>query len=598
MKQGKLAGSTYAGTVETFALLESKDKVRLFIFSVIQVLLSFMDLLGIALIGMLVALATIADNSALPSYVSSILDSVGFDQFNTQVQILLIGSLAACVLTLKSIATVLVLRKNTYFLSRRSSEISKVLLSKLLSSSLEELNSKSINQSLYAITGGVAYLTSGVIARCIGLVGDAAILITVFIGLLAIDTSIALLSLATYGSIGLSLYLILQRSAKSTGRLQSSLTIQSGQEVHEVLGAFREIFVKNRGHFYSEKIGNTRLSFSDAQAKLWMMNIYSKYTLETSITFGALLVALVQLAMFDGPQAIASLGLFLASGLRLAPAVLRLQSNLVEMGAALSGAEETLHLHRMLHNSTLSVESTQTQSVEYRKFVPSIEFNDVSFSYKSNAVPVLNGVSFTLAPGSFCAVIGESGSGKSTLVDTMLGINSQTTGKVLISGLSPLEAIRTWPGAIGYVPQSVQIIRGTIRENLALGYPLDYFPENMFWSALELSRLSEFVKAQPLGLDAQVGDRGVNLSGGQRQRLGIARAMLTEPRLLVLDEATSALDSVTELEFVEALLQLRGKVTLVVIAHRLSTVESANHIYQLKEGTITKLAKVPFTNVK
>jgi ABC-type branched-subunit amino acid transport system ATPase component len=145
------------------------------------------------------------------------------------------------------------------------------------------------------------------------------------------------------------------------------------------------------------------------------------------------------------------------------------------------------------------------------------------------------------------------------------------------------------------VPQAVQIIRGTIRENIALGFPVDLFPENMFWKALEVSRLFEFVQAQPLGLDAQVGDRGVNLSGGQRQRLGIARAMLTQPRLLVLDEATSSLDSGTERDFVEALRQLEGKVTLVVIAHRISTVASATVIYQMKQGTLTRLEKLPIS---
>jgi ABC-type multidrug transport system fused ATPase/permease subunit len=139
------------------------------------------------------------------------------------------------------------------------------------------------------------------------------------------------------------------------------------------------------------------------------------------------------------------------------------------------------------------------------------------------------------------------------LVDTMFGINQQELRTVLVSGVSPIEAIRTWPGAIGYVPQAVQIIRGTVRENIALGYPADLYPDEIFWKALELSRLSDFVLAQPLGLEAQVGDRGVNLSGGQRQRLGIARAMLSEPQLLVLDEATSELDSETESEFVETL---------------------------------------------
>jgi len=593
MKIDKIAGTTFAGIVEALGIFDAKDKLKLILFSLIQVLLSFIDLFGIALIGVLVALATTAENSSAPSYVTMILRLTQIDEFNLQTQVLLIGCLATFLLSLKSLMMVNVLRKNAYFLSRRSAELSKVLISKLLSGSLEDLNGKSIQQSLYAVTEGVSNVTAGVIARCVGLVGDAATLITVLIGLLVLDISIAVASLFIYGSIGLSLYLFQKKSAKKLGEMRSQLSIQSGQEVHEVLGSFREIFVKNRGHFYAEKIGNTRLSFSVSQAKLFMMNIYSKYILESSVTFGALLVAVVQLYFFGGAEAIASLSLFLASGLRLAPAVMRLQYNLIEVRASLAGAEETMQLHRRLASLNLSVKSSQTQSVNYHGFEPSIEFDNVSFTYKTNTLPALSGVTFSLPAGSFCAIIGESGAGKSTLVDTMLGINKQDRGSVLVSGLSPVEAIRTWPGAISYVPQEVQIIRGTIRENIALGYPVDLFPENMFWKALEVSRLSEFVKNQPLGLDAQVGDRGVNMSGGQRQRLGIARAMLTEPRLLVLDEATSSLDSETESEFVEALQQLVGKVTLVVIAHRLSTIESATVIYQLKQGALTRLANLP-----
>ena len=594
IKTGKFAGGTLTGILETFGFLEAKDKIKLLLLSLVQVLLSFVDLFGIALIGILVALATAPENSSF-GYVSVILQLIQIDQFNLQTQFLLIGCLATFLLSLKSLLMVIVLRKNAYFLSRRSAELSKALLSKLLTSSLEELNTKSLQQSFYEVTEGVRNVISGVVARCVGLVGDVATLITILIGLLVIDSSIALASLLIYGVIGLTLYLFQQKSAKKLGRMQYELSIQSGQEVLEVFGSFREIFVKNRGHFYAEKIGNIRLLFSVSQAQLGLMSIYSKYILESSITLGALLVALIQLSLFGGPEAIASLGLFLASGLRLAPAVMRLQYSLVEIRSSLAVAEEAIQLRRRLAGLNLSVESNQTQSVDYHGFEPSIEFDKVSFTYRTNTLPTLKFVSFSLPAGSFCAIIGASGSGKSTLVDTMLGINQQEFGNVLISGVSPLEAVRTWPGAIGYVPQAVQIIRGSIRENIALGYPADLFPENMFWKALEVSRLAEFVQAQPLGLDAQVGDRGVNLSGGQRQRLGIARAMLTQPRLLVLDEATSSLDSDTERDFVEALRQLEGKITLVVIAHRLSTVASATVIYQMKQGTLTRLEKLPFS---
>jgi ABC-type multidrug transport system fused ATPase/permease subunit len=593
MKLSKFRGVTTLGIREAFSFLEPKDTSRLALFSLVQVFLSFLDLFGIALIGVLVTLASADEIASPPRYVEMMLKLTQIDDLATQTQILAIGCMAALLLSLKSLGMTIVLRKNAFFLSHRSAEISRVLISKLLSSSLADLNAKSIQQYMYAVTGGVSYLTSGVIARCVGLIGDIATVATVLIGLLVLNSSIALASTLIFGLIGLILFLLLQKRAKNAGREQSELSIQGGQEIFEVLGSFREVFVKNRGHFYAQSIGNTRLSLSSIQAKMFLMNIYSKYVIEASITFGALLVALIQLYLLDGPQAISSLGLFLASALRLAPAVLRLQNNLIEIRSALSGTEETVQLNRRLKNLSLSQESSQTPSVNYQGFVPSVTFESVTFTYEKSTVPALSDVTFSIEAGTFCAIIGESGAGKSTLVDTMLGINRQDQGKVFISGVSPIEAIRTWPGAIAYVPQDVQIIRGTIRENMSLGYTKSFFPDDLYSRALALSRLDEFVNNQPLGLETQVGDRGVNLSGGQRQRLGIARAMLTQPQLLVLDEATSALDSETESEFVEALQQLRGKVTLVVIAHRLSTLASANVIYQMREGTLNRLEELP-----
>jgi ABC-type multidrug transport system fused ATPase/permease subunit len=157
---------------------------------------------------------------------------------------------------------------------------------------------------------------------------------------------------------------------------------------------------------------------------------------------------------------------------------------------------------------------------------------------------------------------------------------------VKIQGDDPLKAIQLWPGAIGYVPQDVMISNGTIRQNVCLGYSVSEVPEERIWQALEVAQLSDFVRNLPDGLDTHVGDRGAKLSGGQRQRLGIARAMFTKPKLLVLDEATSALDGSTEASIAEAVHNLKGGVTIVMIAHRLSTVKESDVIHYLNEGEL------------
>ena len=170
------------------------------------------------------------------------------------------------------------------------------------------------------------------------------------------------------------------------------------------------------------------------------------------------------------------------------------------------------------------------------------------------------------------------------------------TGLVSIAGKLPLEAIATWPGSISYVPQDVTISNGTFRENVGLGYPVEVATDELVWSALEVAQLADFVRKLPQGLDTPVGERGTKISGGQRQRLGIARAMFTQPKLLVLDEATSSLDGQTEADISGAIQSLKGSVTVIMIAHRLSTVRNADQVVYMEKGKI--LAKGTFEEVR
>jgi ABC-type bacteriocin/lantibiotic exporter with double-glycine peptidase domain len=188
--------------------------------------------------------------------------------------------------------------------------------------------------------------------------------------------------------------------------------------------------------------------------------------------------------------------------------------------------------------------------------------------------------------GALIAFVGPSGAGKTTLIDILLGVLSPNHGTVSISGLSPRDSITKWPGAMAYVPQDVLIVSGSIRENVALGYPVDAATDELVLSAIHVAQLQQFVADSPLGLDTEVGERGFMLSGGQRQRLGIARAMFTKPKLLVLDEATSALDAETEASISSAISELRGSTTIFMIAHRLSTVRNADLVVYLDAGRV------------
>jgi len=183
-------------------------------------------------------------------------------------------------------------------------------------------------------------------------------------------------------------------------------------------------------------------------------------------------------------------------------------------------------------------------------------------------------------------LVGPTGAGKTSAADVLLGVLNPDSGSVTISGVSPAEAVLKWPGAISYVPQDVVIANGTIKQNVCLGFNPDLVPESYVWDALAAAQLVEFVRSLPNGLNSEVGERGTKISGGQRQRLGIARALFTQPKLLVLDEATSALDGETEAAITSAIQNLKGKVTVIVIAHRLSTVRDADNVVYLDKGKV------------
>ncbi len=220
-------------------------------------------------------------------------------------------------------------------------------------------------------------------------------------------------------------------------------------------------------------------------------------------------------------------------------------------------------------------------------FDATIEVRHATVVYVDSSEPALIDASFTAASGTSVALVGSTGAGKSTLADVILGVLEPIEGSVLISGVSPREAIARWPGAVSYVPQHVALVFGAVRENVALGLPPDAIDDDMVWEALHRAHLADFLRDSREGLDTMIGERGVRLSGGQRQRLGIARALYTRPRLLVLDEATSALDAETEQAIIRTLVDLEGEVTTVTVAHRLATVRRADQLLYMEDGRIT-----------
>jgi ABC-type multidrug transport system fused ATPase/permease subunit len=319
-----------------------------------------------------------------------------------------------------------------------------------------------------------------------------------------------------------------------------------------------------------------------------------------ALILGAFALAAVLFSSQPLAVAAGTFAIFLAAATRIMPSLLRLQSAALAIRAAAGEAAPTFALADSLDYSGIEVQSRGStyarQPDDYPDFAPSISLRDVTFTYPSSERPALGGVSVDISPGHSLALVGSSGAGKSTLADVILGVLSPQEGDVAVGGLPPGEAVQRWPGGIGYVPQDVMLSNDSLRANVALGIPGEFVEESLVWDALRMAHLDEFVRALPEGLDTQIGERGLRLSGGQRQRLGIARALFSQPRLLVLDEATSALDAETEHAITEMLDELGDTVTTVVVAHRLSTVRHCDLVAYLEDGRI--LAAGTFTDVR
>ncbi len=578
-------------------VLDEPDRKKMFLLTLVQTLLGILDLAGVILLGLLGAISVGAVQSRDPSsQFYSILDFLNISDLKFQLQATLLASASAMLLICRTALSIVITRRMLFFLSRRGSEISSRLVSKLLNQPLLAVQNNTSQEMLFSVTRGVEFVVLQVIGTSIILVSDLSLLFILALGLLVLDASTAIGTIFFFSAIGFALNKFLHVKARATGEISSRLNIQSNEKIVEVFQTYREAVVRNRRDYYSREIGAIRKRLSEVTAENAFLPYISKYVIESAVVIGALIMGFVQFFYQDAERAFATVALFLAAGTRIAPAVLRVQQGLIQVKSGLGMAESTLELFERLANVEPSEKTTDEIKSTHQGFLPNVFVRNVSLTYPNSDNPAISNVNLEIPPGSLVAVVGPSGAGKTTLVDTILGILKPDSGEILISGLRPIKSISKWPGAISYVPQDVVVVNGSILENVALGYPTNLADIAQVYNALQIARLDEFVSSLPKGIQSQVGEFGARLSGGQRQRLGIARAMFTTPRLLVLDEATSSLDAEIEEGVSSSLRSLKGSLTVILIAHRLSTARDADLVIYMSKGKI--LARGTFEEVR
>ncbi len=581
----------YKYIIYLLGFLRSKERQKLVRLTIGQILLSVLDLVGLFLIGLLGALVISGVQSQNPiDSVVKLLNLLKLNELSFQAQSAILAVLSTTFFVLRTLLSVYFTRKTLYLLSESASFISNHLLEELLKKPLSEIQTISSLRIVNAVTHGTVALTVGIIASGVSIISDLAIILLLTIGLFVINPIIAIGTLVLFAMIAIILDTLIRKKAVILGKSSTDLEVKSNLKIIETLEFYRELKVRNRIEEFTKEVYELRSMNAKVIAETRFLPNISKYVIEASVILGALILCSIQFLLQDAINAVSAISVFLAAGSRTAPAVLRLQQSLIQIRVNNGIAHETMYLQSVLETQSgnkLPTKKVLTNTLD--TFIPLIELENVTFTYPDSNFPAIENITLTINQNEYFAIVGSSGSGKSTLVDLILGINKPSFGRVNLSGSSPDYTFQKWPGKIGYVPQKVSLIKGTLRENILMGESSKEFPDSKILDAISDASLDATVGEMPMGLDTLIGDGYQNLSGGQIQRVGIARSLLTDPEIIIFDEATSSLDSQTENEITSVIREFKNKKTLIVIAHRLSTILNASKIVYMEKGKIISL---------
>jgi ABC-type multidrug transport system fused ATPase/permease subunit len=423
------------------------------------------------------------------------------------------------------------------------------------------------------------------------------VMMVALMGLLLLTDTISTLAASLTLLLGLALVVRFRKKLSQWGKISSQSKAEMIRVINHSLGGLKETRVIGCESYFEQQLDYQARRYAEACSSSMSFAMIPRLLIEALVMTFILGLASVSLLMGrDTDSLIATLGVFGVVAIRLMPVATQLTSGFAKFRSS-SYVVNKLYFDlkelERLEDESIYHSKHQQQPVESTElatlpFQQRIDLRRVLFQYDGAKEPALREVSLTLHKGESIALIGKSGAGKTTLVDLILGLFSPKSGDILVDNQSVYRNLRAWQNLIGYIPQSIFLIDDTLERNIAFGIPDEYIDPERIMQAIEAAQLKDLVERLPDGIKTRIGERGMCLSGGQRQRVGIARALYHEREILVLDEATSALDNETEQLVTEAIQSLSGKKTMIIIAHRLSTVEHCDRIYLMEHGRIVK----------
>ncbi|WP_223694611.1 ABC transporter ATP-binding protein [Leifsonia poae] len=564
------------------------ERTKYFVLVLGRTLSGILDVVGVFLIGIIATIGT----SSLGGSSSSSSSPVEFLGFTLPpingTSILWLVVIVLVVFVGKSALAIFLSRRLAFHIATVEARNAKVIAEFLLHGSLDDAKRFSKAEFQFAITGSTSSAYSGLMNASATIVSEGFLLVLVSAAFFFVDPVAALFAILYFVGIALVIQVLIGRTLRRAGRDASEGTIGSTNVISDSLDTFRELSVMGKQDFYIDRLATSRTRLARSSATFAFMGGMPRYVIETALIVGVVALVAQQFLTNGLAGGVVVLGVFLTGGMRIMASLLPLQNSFAQIRIYLEQA-------KMAH--ALLAEEQELVKPDRNRAAVDLGHHDVSglpviidrasFAYPGETGKALDDVSISVEPGSFAAVIGPSGAGKTTLVDLLLGLVLPDDGTVLIGSVDPLEVRFAAPGMVSYVPQKPGMVSGTIAENIALGYDAGDIDRKRLAQVIEAAYLTEFIATLPEGADTSVGKQVNSLSGGQIQRIGLARALYSDPRLLIMDEATSALDAGSEAFISESLKRLHGHVTVIVIAHRLSTVQHADNVYVMEAGRVS-----------
>jgi ABC-type multidrug transport system fused ATPase/permease subunit len=540
--------------------------------------LAALDTLGVAAMVPLMTLVTGGDTqSGALGYISRMM---GTD--DVQVLIPVVAGIVAAAFVLKTIGALWfrwwLLGRTTLISARSATE----LMRRYALSPYSDHRSRSLSV-LYRNINDATAQSASVLLAIVTMFSDIMVLIAIGFVLAATSLSVTIFAVALFGVLIGGVQRVLRRRQRHIGEEIADASLSAWQHLMPSLEGFREARLTSTAGRFVEGFEEARMRGARANRQMGIVGDAPRYVLEIGFIVAILGTFVILTAGGNSSaETITVLGVFAAASVRMLPTLTRVSAGIAttRIGQAglriVSGAVDELNTHAP-HDETPH---------DGRPYSGDIVLRDIAFHYLDSDERVLDGISLTVRENTTIAFVGSSGAGKSTLLDVILGLLEPTEGFVECGGRPIGDDLVTWYGGLGVVPQDVFLLNATVRANIAFGVSPDAVDDARVLEVLAMAQLDGVIAGLPDGLDAIVGERGVRLSGGQRQRLGLARALYRQPRILVLDEATSALDNLTEHEISQTLAGLNGSLTILIVAHRLSTVRHADTVVFLEHGRV------------